>query len=41
LSAVSEEALINIAFVLELLVVIAAIVLLIDANWLFLTEDPS
>lgn len=30
----------NIAFVLELLAVIAAIVLLIDANWLFLTEDP-
>jgi len=30
----------SIAFVLELLAVIAAIVLLIDANWLFLTEDP-
>src|SRR5215831_17736679 len=30
----------SIVLILELLAVIATIVLLIDANWLFLTEDP-
>jgi hypothetical protein len=30
----------SIVSILELLAVLATIVLLIDANWLFLTEDP-
>jgi hypothetical protein len=30
----------NIISILELLAIIATIVLLIDANWLFFTEDP-
>ena len=30
----------SIAFILELLAVIAAVVLLIDANWRYFTEDP-
>jgi hypothetical protein len=30
----------SIVSILELLAVIATIVLLIDANWLFFTEDP-
>lgn len=30
----------SIVFILELLAMLAAIVLLVDANWLFLTEDP-
>jgi hypothetical protein len=30
----------NIVFILELLAVIAAIALLIDANWRYFTEDP-
>jgi hypothetical protein len=30
----------SIVFYLELLAIIAVIVLLIDANWLYFTEDP-
>jgi hypothetical protein len=30
----------NILFILELLAVVATIVLLVDANWRFFTEDP-